>query len=67
MKKNLFITFCILPFLSFAQKRKTLANNLSRTYPDIAVVLNDLSLPPKVRAEELTLDQWRQLVRHLSS
>ena len=52
---------------AFAQKRKTLANNLSRTYPDIAVVLNDLSLPPKVRAEELTLDQWRQLVRHLSS
>ena len=52
---------------AFAQKRKTLANNVSRAYPDIAVVLSDLALPPKVRAEELTLDQWRQLVRHLSS
>jgi len=50
---------------AFTQKRKTLANNVSRAYPDIAAVLSDLALPPKVRAEELTLDQWRELVRHL--
>jgi 16S rRNA (adenine1518-N6/adenine1519-N6)-dimethyltransferase len=51
---------------AFVQKRKTLANNLSSSYPKIGAVLSDLGLPDKVRAEELTLDQWRELVQHLS-
>ena len=47
---------------SFIQKRKTLANNLSHRYPDIAAILQDIGFPPKVRAEELTLDEWRRLL-----
>jgi 16S rRNA (adenine1518-N6/adenine1519-N6)-dimethyltransferase len=52
---------------AFAQKRKTLANNISHGYPNIARILSDLVLPPKVRAEELALDQWHELVRRLCS
>jgi len=52
---------------AFAQKRKTLANNLARAYPNIAAILSDLALPAKIRAEELTLDQWRTLVQSLTN
>ena len=51
---------------AFVQKRKTLANNLSRGYPTIVAIIGDLALPAKVRAEELTLDRWRELVRRLN-
>jgi 16S rRNA (adenine1518-N6/adenine1519-N6)-dimethyltransferase len=51
---------------AFAQKRKTLVNNLSRIYPEIAAILSELTLPDKVRAEELTLVQWRELSRRLA-
>jgi 16S rRNA (adenine1518-N6/adenine1519-N6)-dimethyltransferase len=52
---------------AFLQKRKTLANNLLPGYANIAAILSDLGLPDKVRAEELSLDKWRELVRCLSS
>ena len=51
---------------AFAQKRKTLANNLSRVSTNIPMILSDLGLADKVRAEELSLDQWRELVGRLS-
>ena len=50
---------------AFLQKRKTLANNLSRGYPTIAAVIREMGLPAKIRAEELTVDAWHNLVGRL--
>ena len=47
---------------AFRQKRKTLANNLSHDYPHIAAILRDAGFAEKVRAEELSLEDWRQIL-----
>jgi 16S rRNA (adenine1518-N6/adenine1519-N6)-dimethyltransferase len=60
-----FVTFCKL---AFAQKRKTLVNNLRQRYPD-AVVKNALSgaqIREDVRAEALSLEQLAQVYRALN-
>jgi 16S rRNA (adenine1518-N6/adenine1519-N6)-dimethyltransferase len=55
---------------SFAERRKTLANNLSSAYPDIPrervqEALKRMGLPPAARAEILSLDQFAALFREL--
>lgn len=51
--------------LAFTQKRKTLTNNLVREYPDVAAAINAVGLPEKIRAEALSLDNWRRLLENL--
>jgi 16S rRNA (adenine1518-N6/adenine1519-N6)-dimethyltransferase len=55
--------------LCFAQKRKSLANNLLRTFPRQRVneVFNRLRISPNVRAEQLTLEQLAALHSTLKS
>jgi len=49
--------------LWFSQKRKKLISNLSKTYPKehISKHFRQLELSENVRAEELTIDQWKAL------
>lgn len=42
----------------FAQKRKTIANNLRANYPTYAEALKAAQIDPKTRAEQLSLEQW---------
>ncbi len=55
---------------SFAQKRKTLKNNLKKLTDfdpdmDIAKVLYDNEIPEFARAEELTIEKFETLFRHI--
>ena len=52
---------------AFFQKRKTLVNNLSHNYPNVTAVISEIGLPDKVRAEQLSLDEWRVLVQRLAA
>src|SRR5258706_3687884 len=55
---------------SFAQKRKTILNNLKPVFHDAARILSESSIDAKKRAEALTLDEWKLLtdaVRRSSS
>lgn len=49
----------------FAQKRKTLANNLKDGFrierPLVEAVLREARLPLAIRAQELSLEEWRRL------
>lgn len=45
----------------FAQKRKTVANNLKAVYPNFEKALRAAGIDPKTRAEALTLDEWQRL------
>ena len=45
---------------AFQQKRKTLANNLKREFPDIA--FDKAGIDPSRRAETLSLDEWIALL-----
>ncbi len=51
----------------FAQRRKTLVNNLGRDFPElktkIASNINSLGFPVTVRAEELEVEEWHDLLR----
>ena len=51
----------------FAHKRKNLANNLAGTYAreDVERSLAALALPPTTRAEQLTIEQFGQLLNAL--
>jgi len=53
--------------LTFAQKRKTLSNNLKPRYTDsrIKAAMKDVGLKPDVRAEAISLDQSARLFRSL--
>jgi 16S rRNA (adenine1518-N6/adenine1519-N6)-dimethyltransferase len=55
--------------LSFAQKRKTLSNNLKVRYAseDITGAMKRARVPPSIRAEALSLDQTAALFRELAS
>ena len=59
-----FLTFCKL---AFAQKRKTLFNNLRRKFaaPKIETVLHTANVADKVRAEALSLNQLAEIYRKL--
>ena len=46
---------------SFAQKRKTILNNLKNVLADADRVLIECGIDPKRRAETLTLDEWFRL------
>jgi 16S rRNA (adenine1518-N6/adenine1519-N6)-dimethyltransferase len=46
---------------AFAQKRKTILNNLKREYPNALSALNDAAIDPSRRAETLTQEEWRSL------
>jgi len=46
---------------AFAQKRKTILNNLRRFSPDIEQALSDAAIDSGRRAETLTLDEWHRL------
>lgn len=59
--------FEALVSLAFRQKRKTLANNLKAMYPNISDVLRAAEVPAGSRAEALTMDEWLNLFRELSS
>ncbi len=47
--------------VGFAQKRKTIANNLKHLRPDAADILNSIGVDPSRRAETLTFDEWKRL------
>lgn len=51
----------------FAQKRKTIANNLKAVYPKYDIALRAAEIDPKTRAEALTLDEWRRLYRAIAA
>lgn len=51
---------------AFAQKRKTLLNNLKDRYPQAAQIMTNVGIDPKARAETLELAQWAELVRAIS-
>ena len=46
---------------SFAQKRKTILNNLKTVLPDAGMVLSRSDIDPQRRAETLTLEEWFRL------
>ena len=50
---------------SFAQKRKTIFNNLRLVLKDAAAILADSGIDGKRRAETLTLDEWRFLTANV--
>lgn len=48
---------------AFAQKRKTILNNLKNYSPDAVNALEQAAIDPGRRAETLTLDEWMLLTR----
>src|SRR5690606_13447955 len=46
---------------AFAQKRKTILNNLKLQYSEAAAMLEAAEIDPKRRAETLDRDEWRRL------
>ncbi len=55
------IEFRRLVSASFAQKRKTIFNNLRNIYPNAEPLLSFADIDPKRRAETLTLLEWASL------
>lgn len=51
----------ILVSTAFAQKRKTILNNLKFRFPQAEKVLERSGIDPRRRAESLTLDEWSLL------
>ena len=51
--------------LAFAQKRKTLANNLKSRYEQVASVLKSAGVRADARAEALTLEQMAAIFHAL--
>ncbi len=50
---------------AFAQKRKTILNNLKDAFPNAAEVLARANIEPGRRAETLTLGEWNSLLHEL--
>ena len=48
---------------SFAQKRKTIANNLRSHYPEYQTALLEAGIEPQRRAETLSLEEWFRLAK----
>lgn len=51
--------------VAFAQKRKTILNNLKPHFTNASRSLTDAGIEPSRRAETLTLDEWTSLVAQL--
>ena len=51
----------------FAQKRKTIGNNLKREFSNYLAALSAAKIDPKLRAESLTLDEWLRLSEAIAS
>lgn len=51
---------------AFAQKRKTILNNLKRLRSDASLILENAKIDPKRRAETLSLDEWLTLYHALT-
>lgn len=51
--------------IAFAQKRKTILNNLKNEYPFAAELLEDAAIDPQRRAETLSGDEWETLAHSL--
>lgn len=51
---------------AFAQKRKTILNNLKAIYQDAEVALNNAQIDSRRRAESLSLDEWIELDHAIS-
>jgi 16S rRNA (adenine1518-N6/adenine1519-N6)-dimethyltransferase len=47
--------------IAFAQKRKTIANNLKPVFPTYAQILAAAGIEPNRRAESITLEEWFRL------
>jgi 16S rRNA (adenine1518-N6/adenine1519-N6)-dimethyltransferase len=66
-----FKTYARFIKFAFSSPRKTLVNNLAAGLhlpkPEVVTLLSPLSLDPEVRAEQLNLDQWQELLKILSS
>ena len=56
-------TFRRIVSVAFAQKRKTILNNLKALSPDAPEILERSGIDPRRRAESLTLDEWIALLR----
>ena len=50
---------------AFAQKRKTILNNLKARFPDASEILERSGIDPRRRSETLTLHEWSELLRSL--
>src|SRR5207247_2220453 len=48
--------------MAFAQKRKTILNNMRRVFTDAADALEAAGIDGGRRAESLTLDEWVRLI-----
>jgi 16S rRNA (adenine1518-N6/adenine1519-N6)-dimethyltransferase len=59
------LAFRSLVSIAFAQKRKTILNNLKTEFPNALELLAHSRIEPTRRAESLSLDEWLQL--HASS
>lgn len=59
--------FSQLVAASFAQKRKTIANNLKIAFPNSLQALVDSDIDPRRRAETLTLEEWLRLSEAIQS
>ena len=51
---------------SFAQKRKTILNNLKLKYQDAATLLKDCGIDGMRRAETLEMSEWKALTEHIA-
>ena len=62
-------TFFEILHLGFGQKRKQLVGNLSDSYPrtEVEAILTKLELSPTVRAEDISVTKWVQLIDLLLS
>jgi 16S rRNA (adenine1518-N6/adenine1519-N6)-dimethyltransferase len=60
-------TFRRLVSVAFAQKRKTILNNLKSELNDAAALLRDGEIDPRRRAESLTLAEWFRLFEVVSA
>jgi 16S rRNA (adenine1518-N6/adenine1519-N6)-dimethyltransferase len=60
------ILFRNLISVGFAQRRKTIQNNLKTQFPDAQKLLEQSDIHPTRRAETLTLDEWLALTRSCS-
>lgn len=47
--------------IAFAQKRKTISNNLKTAFPDAADALAKANIDPTRRAESMSLEEWQRL------
>jgi len=71
MTKDQEKNFFRLVHIGFAARRKTLSNNLSSGYhidkKTAEAIIKSAGLPPNIRAQDLSLDQWQALLAMISN